>query len=146
MTMTLIAVVLPVQLYVFYRNVSFPLIPYDWNAIHGKNWGDIILVPTGGVVRFDIWIHIAVGFAIFFFFGIGKEALNMYRGWLLKFGFGAIFPRLHPTGTRITSTTSTTKVSLSSRARIYFNKRLSTDTVTASLQVTILPTEILNTY
>lgn len=133
MTMTLIAVVLPVQFYVLYRNVSFPLIPYDWNAIHGPDWGDIILVPTGGVVHFDRWIHIAVGFALFFFFGIGKEALSMYRGWLLEIGFGAIFPRLHPAGTRIASTAPTAKGSFSSRARIYLNKRLSTDSVTTSL-------------
>lgn len=133
MTITLIAIVLPVQFYVLYRNLSFPFLPYDWNAIHGPNWGDIILVPTGGVVHFDRWIHIAVGFAIFFFFGVGKEALNMYRGWLLKIGFGAIFPRLHPTDKRIPSTASTTKGSISSRARIYFSKRQSTDTITASL-------------
>ncbi|MCJ1270905.1 a-factor receptor [Lobaria immixta] len=134
MTMTLIAIVLPVQFYVLYRNVSFPLIPYDWNAIHGPMWGDVIMVPTGGVVRFDLWIQIAVGFALFVFFGIGKEALNMYRDWLLRFGFGAIFPRLQPVSTRIPSTASTTKGFFSSRARIYFSKRLSTDTVTASFR------------
>lgn len=91
------------------------------------------MVPTGGVANFDLWIHIAIGFAIFFFFGIGKEALKMYRGWLLKIEFGAIFPGLHPAGTRILSTASTTKGSTSSRARIYIGKRLSTDSVTASL-------------
>lgn len=91
------------------------------------------MVPTGGVVRFDLWIQIAVGFALFFFFGIGEEALNMYRDWLLRFGFGAIFPGLQPVRTRIPSTASTTKGFFSSRARIHFSKRLSTDTVTASL-------------
>lgn len=91
------------------------------------------MVPTGGVVYFDRWIHIGVGFAIFVFFGIGKEALSMYRGWLLKLGFGAIFPRLHPVGTRIPSMVSTTKGSFGSRARIYLSKRVSTDSATTSL-------------
>ena len=137
LSMTLIAVVLPVQFYVLYKNASYPQVPYDWNAIHGPDWSDIIMVPTDGEVYYDHWIHIAVGFAIFIFFGLGKDALTMYRGWLLKLGLGAILPSLQTSSrkqsTFSTVTTPTTETSFSSRARIYLSKRLSADSFATTL-------------
>ena len=126
MSIMLIAIILPVQLYVMKQNVSYPLLPYDWNAIHGPAWWDVIMVPTYGAIYYDRWIHIGVGFAIFFFFGLGKEAITMYRGWLLKAGFGRIFPNLY-TPSRKLSNISTTRASFSSRARMFLSKRLSDD-------------------
>ncbi|KAL6713188.1 a-factor receptor [Lecanora helva] len=124
LSMTLIAVMLPTQYYVLYRNSAVPLLPYDWSAIHGPDWNTIQFFPSGGTVLFDRWIQIAVGFAIFPFFGLGKDAQVMYRRWLLSMGLGKIFPRLHQQPTRHTSSlTSNQSNSFGSRVRLLFHKR-----------------------
>lgn len=89
-----IVVCLPVQLYVFYRNCAVPHLPYSWALVHSSEWWYIFMVPTGGVVEFDRWIWLGCGFLVFFFFGLGKDATKMYRRWLLRLGFGKIFPSL----------------------------------------------------
>lgn len=127
MSFIIIVVVLPVQLYMFYQNVSFPFSPYNWKSIHGPSWSDIILVPTGGAVYSDRWVHIGTGLAVFFFFGFGRDAIKMYRSWLIKTGFGTIFPGLHdqlPTA-RKNTTTSAADSSFVHRARLFFTKRCS---------------------
>lgn len=123
MSITLIAVVLPVQLYLFSTAMSEKFIAYDWERIHGPGWWQrIILVPTSGKVQFDHWVHIIMGFALFLFFGLGKDAVAMYRGWLLSIRlFGRAPPGAQNTGS------STTLDSFGSRARAIFSKKRSTD-------------------
>ena len=94
MSATLIVIVLPVQFYVLAQNASYPFLRYDWNAVHGQTWQDIVMVPTEGAVFYDRWVHIAIGMGMFFFFGLGAEAIKMYRGWLLACGMDKIFPGL----------------------------------------------------
>lgn len=129
MSFTVVAVVLPVQLYLF-STAMFPhLLPYDWEAIHGPGWSErIILVPTSGVMLFDRWLHISIGFALFLFFGLGKDAVSMYRGWLLSIGLVGLFPRLFgaPPGAQNIDS-STTLGSIGSRARAIFSKKRSND-------------------
>lgn len=122
-------VVLPIQLYLFSTALFTDLIPYDWEAIHSPGWSQrIILVPTYGNLLFDRWIHILMGFALFLFFGLGKDALTMYRGWMLSIGLAGLFPNLSgapPGGQSIGS--STTLGSFGSRAREIFSKKTFTD-------------------
>ncbi|MCJ1235234.1 a-factor receptor [Varicellaria rhodocarpa] len=148
MAFILILLCLPVQLYVFYINVMYPLQPYSWDAIHGPEWWDIILVPTNGAVEIDRWIRIASGFVVFFGFGFGRDAKAMYRSWLLKIGLGRIFPRLHndrlPSYSQTASSTS--HPSFSSKARKFFTQKLRYDRSTATFSstnpsvITTLPT------
>ena len=86
--------VLPTQAYVLYESSRTPFLPYSWDAIHGSEWPVVPLLPAGGKVLFDRWIQIAVGFAVFIFFGLGHDARVMYSKWLLKLGFGRMFPSL----------------------------------------------------
>ncbi|KZF19154.1 fungal pheromone STE3G-protein-coupled receptor, partial [Xylona heveae TC161] len=82
----LILVFLPIQLYVFYVNVNVPLNGFSFSRIHGASWSQILMIPTGGVVRFDRWVYVAAGLLVFFFFGLGRDAVAMYRGWLGHIG------------------------------------------------------------
>ncbi|KAL9046750.1 MAG: hypothetical protein Q9214_000497, partial [Letrouitia sp. 1 TL-2023] len=77
----------------YYADV--PSDPYDWQEIHGQAWNDVILVPLYGAINFDRWIQITFGYVIFFFFGLGSDAMKMYRKWLLKCGLGRLYPRLN---------------------------------------------------
>ncbi|CAK7273739.1 a-factor receptor [Sporothrix epigloea] len=41
------------------------------------------------------WIPVVSAFVAFVFFGTSKEAINIYREYLLAIGLGHVFPRLH---------------------------------------------------
>lgn len=135
LSMTLILVLLPVQAYVFYRNLSYPRGPYSWSDVHPQNWSSIILVvPTQGAVTFDRWIQIGIGFLVFIFFGFGKDATLMYRSWLIKVGLGKVFPGLsHPhipsKSSEMRSSSLSGRIgSMSSRARLIFSRKQSRST------------------
>lgn len=129
MSITLITVVLPIQLYLFSTALNTDLISYDWEAIHADGWSErIILVPTYGKLRFDRWIHFLMGFALFLFFGLGKDAVAMYRAWMLSIGLARLFPSLSGASPGAQSIGSSTTVnSFGSRARAVFSKKRFTD-------------------
>lgn len=134
MSATLTLIVLPVQFYVLAQNTSFPFIRYNWSAVHGKSWQDIIMRSTQGTVYYDRWVHIAIGFTMFLFFGLGAEALKMYRGWLLTCGFHKIFPQLlrQSPSSRNASTSSFARF-LPNRACQFFAKSLPTSSFVGPL-------------
>ncbi|KAF8463641.1 pheromone a factor receptor, partial [Kalaharituber pfeilii] len=83
----LILVVLPTSIYIFYRNLKVPKIPYDWDAIHDPyEWSYIYRVSSDGKAAFDRWIPVGAGILLFFFFGVGHDAVVMYRGWMRRTG------------------------------------------------------------
>ena len=133
-SLTLLVVFLPLQLYILYLNLSYPRHPYSWTDVHGPSWSQIILVPTGGQVAFDRWIRVTSGFIIFLFFGIGRDALDMYCQCLVKIGLARVFPSLgQPRHAHAaTSTGGGALGSLSSRARMIFRKGSQATTTTAS--------------
>lgn len=83
----LVLVFLPVTFYIFYRNLSVRRIPYSWRLVHGVEWEYILRIPTDGMVAFDKWIAMGAGYILFLFFGMGSDAIGMYRGWLRVIGF-----------------------------------------------------------
>lgn len=125
MSFTLITVVLPIQLYLFFTAMSVELLQYDWDAVHDRDWSErIILVPTYGNLRFDRWIHFLMGYALFLFFGLGKDAVAMYRGWMVSIGLARLFPSLSgaPPGAQSIGS-ATTLNSFGSRVRAIFSKK-----------------------
>ena len=95
--MTVIIVIIPAQTYVLYDFAIRISFSYQWSEVHGPDWGQIILMPTRGAVDPGEWIQIAVGLLIFAFFGLGNDAMGMYRKWMLWLGFGNLFPLLNLT-------------------------------------------------
>ncbi|KAI9862909.1 MAG: a-factor receptor [Trichoglossum hirsutum] len=85
LSLILLVVYLPMTSFIIFENMNHPMVEYSWSAVHGPDWWTIYMVPTGGVVRFDRWITIISGLANFIFFGLGKDALEMYRCWLVMF-------------------------------------------------------------
>lgn len=51
------------------------------------------MVESGGQVSFDHWLQIGVGWAVFGFFGFGKDAVEMYRGWVRAMGLGGVLDK-----------------------------------------------------
>lgn len=90
----LILVLMPVQFYVFIKNIEFGVRHFDYAETHGPLWGYIEIIPSFGVVLFNRWINVAAGFLVFVFFGIGDDAIRMYKGWLVRAGLDKIWPSL----------------------------------------------------
>lgn len=136
LSMTLVVVLLPTECYVLYENAIAPMLPYSWDAVHPSGWSsNMELVTSGGTVIFDRWTQIAVGFALFPFFGLGRDALIMYRKGLLKIGFGRVFPSLHRelrARPQQSSPTSSQAGSLGSRARLFLHIKKSKGSLLSS--------------
>ena len=137
----LIIVLVPTQIYLLFGFVKQINVPYSWKAVHGPNWGDIILMPFHGVVGPEYWIQIVVGFLIFAIFGTGKDALEEYRQWLLKLGLGRFFPSLHLTvreRRHLKSTTNSQTSSFGSQVRM-LKKGFSRSSITSLYAYLFLP-------
>ena len=94
MSLVLVLGALPLQLYGLVQNFShYEFKSYSWGRVHA-HWEDIILIPTFGQVTSDHWVQVAVGFTVFVFFGMGKDATKLYRSWLLAVGLGKVWPSL----------------------------------------------------
>jgi pheromone a factor receptor len=92
----LIFVVLPISIQALVVPLEEGYHSYDWNYTHYVGW-DIIKVPTGGKIlahEIDAIIGIVSGYLVFFCFGLGKDAIGMYRAWAAKLGLLTIFPCL----------------------------------------------------
>lgn len=123
-------VYMPVQSYLFYVNVDIEWYPYQWSFIHDpQTWNTVLKVPFLGIRTLDRWMLIVLAFFMFFFFGMGSDAIEIYRAWLTKLGFARFWPSLALPRSRQGSTSSNqsliSKLSLVTKAKKYFNKRAS---------------------
>ena len=124
MAFSLTFVFLPLTLYIFYQNVNVPRHPFSWESVHSSEaWEEIMMVPSYGSVMVDHWIRVATGIFVFVFFGMGNEAMQMYRSALLAVGLGSIFPRLKKG--RPSTSSGGNASSLGSRARLFIKAKLS---------------------
>jgi pheromone a factor receptor len=105
MTLVILAVVLPIVCVLFIMNILQGLpwtIPFDYDRIHfGPDPYNInfISFTTSDLMSFEDlclnYISALTSIAIFISFGTSTEAYNRYRKFLLLFGLGIIFPKLH---------------------------------------------------
>ncbi|KAF2142791.1 uncharacterized protein K452DRAFT_225951, partial [Aplosporella prunicola CBS 121167] len=72
--------ILPYQAYMLYVNMTGrDFGSYSWTRVHGPDWNVTLLVASDGVVLAEYWITVALGYALFAFFGLGDDAMAMYR-------------------------------------------------------------------
>jgi pheromone a factor receptor len=120
----------PVVFYVFYTNINVDRIPYDWDLVHGEEWFEIERYPLGNRISFDRWIPIGTGLLMFLFFGLGKDALSMYKSWLCAIGLKNCAP------TTLTSPKSSLRSSNSSGSGGSWFSRNKTKKNTADTTIT----------
>lgn len=121
LALILLLVYLPVTIYTLYAN-SLGMDRFVWSEAHGPEWGQIPKVPTGGLVGFDRWIALGTGILIFLFFGLGKDAKEMYSGWAIKLGLRRLMTRLGATKAT-TQPMTDTQLSLDSRVRLWHGQK-----------------------
>ena len=95
MSLILLLALLPLQAVVFYFNLTSPgwTPSYSWTETH-KTFDQIYVQKTGDYVIFDRWFRPAAGLLVFVFFGVGRDAIEMYKGWARKIGLSYFFARL----------------------------------------------------
>ncbi|KAK1820433.1 a-factor receptor [Friedmanniomyces endolithicus] len=119
----LIITFVPLQAYTLSQNLSQARETYSWSALHDPAaFGEIYMMPSNGRVLPEAWIWLAGGFFIFVFFGLGKDAVAMYRAGLLAMGADRVFPGLKPGYTSQRHSVSGTLGSLGSKARLVFKR------------------------
>lgn len=123
MSFIMILAITPIQIFVFITNIAVPHHAFSWRGIHSEDWNTIIKVPTGGVVIYDRWLRLACGILVFMFFGTGRDAMTMYRAWLIKLGLGRVFPSLiKPHNARSNTFASSAWAIISGKARLLFSR------------------------
>ncbi|KAK0285690.1 a-factor receptor [Friedmanniomyces endolithicus] len=119
----LIITFVPLQAYTLSQNLSQAREPYSWSALHDPAaFGEIYMMPSNGRVLPEAWIWLAGGFFIFVFFGLGKDAVAMYRAGLLALGVDKVFPGSKPGFTSQRHSVAGTLGSLGSKARLVFKR------------------------
>ncbi|KAK0916384.1 a-factor receptor [Friedmanniomyces endolithicus] len=119
----LIITFVPLQAYTLSQNLSQAREAYSWSALHDPaTFREIYMMPSNGRVLPEAYIWLAGGFFIFIFFGLGKDAVAMYRAGLLALGVDKVFPGLKPGYTPQRHSVSGTLGSLGSKARLMFRR------------------------
>lgn len=92
----------PMQMFFLYVNIMAGLRylqPYDFRKIHDSPEFTMVTFTTSEGISFVemnmTYMAAITGVPLFWFFGFTKEALNVYRVYLLKVGLGRWFPKLH---------------------------------------------------
>ena len=106
LSVILIVAILPLSIESVYRPASTGLHPYSWTETH-SNWGPLMLPTFGQLAQWDGVVSIICGYLVFICFGIGKDAIEMYKGWLRYFGLEKYFSALLPGSNASSHATST---------------------------------------
>lgn len=82
---------------------ALPLEPFDYHGVRNDEnapypWNSILFRPSADIhfaFMNNKFISIATSVLVFFLFGATMDARTTYRRYLLAFGLGKLFPRLH---------------------------------------------------
>ncbi|KAJ2905937.1 hypothetical protein MKZ38_003725 [Zalerion maritima] len=72
--------------------------PFSFSKNHGPLYNTAVLMPVWGMTWYDhswYWVWSIQTIPVFWFFGLTKDAVNMYRHGALIMGLGKLFPRLY---------------------------------------------------
>ncbi|TKX20095.1 pheromone A receptor-like protein [Elsinoe australis] len=117
LSLTFVLAIFPIQIYLLFVNWPKHPNPFNWRRIHNyEEWKHIAYIPSLGVVLVDRWVQVACGFLVFIFFGLGKEAKDMYKSWALALGLERL-SRFMPTKKSETALFTTGRFSVFGKAR-----------------------------
>lgn len=101
MTMTIVTPWLPMQLVFLYNNLRAGMpwdAPIDLPSVHPEGWNQIDYSPISTIP----WSHLYATYAyalevliVFLYFGLTKDAHDLWREYLRTIGLGRIFPKLN---------------------------------------------------
>jgi pheromone a factor receptor len=85
----LLAIFLPLTIFSFAQNVRTPKHVYSWSHVHPADWADQIYFDVDGraggslsQIALDRWAFVVAAYISFALFGLGHEAMEMYKRWI----------------------------------------------------------------
>ncbi|OBT61629.1 hypothetical protein VE03_08839 [Pseudogymnoascus sp. 23342-1-I1] len=94
LSLLLLFLYLPLNIFFFYTNVAQHREPYSWHRVHPPSWGLVPYLPAMGIFTFDRYVPVVMAVFVFAFFGTGTEARRIYAAIGIAVGLGSCFPRL----------------------------------------------------
>ncbi|KAK7207935.1 pheromone A receptor-domain-containing protein [Myxozyma melibiosi] len=91
-SLSIIIVALPLSLYVLALNLNNGIRGFSWSFNHAPEIRDMIVILPYDKPRFEFYLYPILAFFLFAYFGLGADALNMYRRFLSRAGLGKLFP------------------------------------------------------
>jgi pheromone a factor receptor len=126
----LLVIYLPIQLLFIIRDWPTSLESYSWTGVHNPaTWSPIYFFPTYSfpALQYTGWTPVGASAVMFIFFGFTDHAIDLYRSWLVKLGFGKFWPSLlkprrqsRGSGTWTTISRFSSKLDLIAKAVNYF--------------------------
>lgn len=83
----IIIALVPLAVYNFASDAKYYRGPFIWKEIHTSYWGEIVYYDLGISTCYDRFIDIGLSFIAFIIFGLGSDALTMYKKILGHIGF-----------------------------------------------------------
>lgn len=77
----------PLATIYFVRDLKNELQPYSFAEIHSEDWGVITFWDFDREGAYTTWITVALSVVTFLLFGIGSDAIEMYKRFFAKLGF-----------------------------------------------------------
>ncbi|KAF3901781.1 hypothetical protein AA313_de0204478 [Arthrobotrys entomopaga] len=75
----------PTNMYGFIKFCMTEMLPYSWSAVHADWWDTIYKIPDSPYFQYDRWVKIVASWILFWIFGQGEEAEQIY--WQLAVTF-----------------------------------------------------------
>ena len=119
----LLLVYLPLAAYTLASTANYVSRPYSWSEVHHSRWSNAIVrldpdtAKEGYYRPFDRWCQVGVGFVHFLLFGLGHEAIVMYKSWLAKLGWLGLEKRLDSTSSISTQNSGPAELATSHSSR-----------------------------
>lgn len=89
----IVIALVPVAIYYFISDFTLFEGKFVWSEIHNQYWGEIFFFDFGIEIVYDRWVNIALSVITFLLFGLGSDALQMYKNGLCMVGLGRLFNR-----------------------------------------------------
>lgn len=86
-SLLILLVMVPVTVFYFSKDVGQYAHRFIWSQAHSDVWSEIVYGDFGPSFLYQQWVDVALSVVTFLLFGLGSDAIEMYKGALRKLGF-----------------------------------------------------------
>lgn len=91
----IILVMLPFSIFTFVQDLRQVKGGYNFTETHSRLFWDTIMKFDPGKPVYNVWLYALMAYIVFFIFGLGSDALNMYSRFLRFLGFGSTLDKMN---------------------------------------------------
>lgn len=86
-SLLILLVMIPVTVYYFSKDAKQYAHPFLWSLAHSDLWSEIVYGDFGTSILYQQWVDVALSILTFVLFGLGADAIEMYKDALRRLGF-----------------------------------------------------------